>query len=162
MIKVFWLLSLFLSCTFSVSNAQGLDLTELLKQTENDFNQGVQDGKKIERDTKRKAAERAANRDRSKDVCYQLPSGSDAQTACFGKYPNSVTNERARNILLGFCHSMGDHSELSSDLSYVCSKGISACSSFDDGDAAYYCKQCGATRSWLAVYSLGHTIQCFK
>lgn len=151
-----------LSCIASVSYTQSLDLTDLLNQTESDYNQGIKDGEQIERDAARQAAERARNRDTSNDVCYQMPSGSDAQTACLGKYPNSVRNERARNILLGYCSSMGDNTELSNDLSYVCSNGVSACSSFDDGDAAYHCRQCGATPRWLAVYSLGHLIKCFN
>lgn len=113
-------------------------------------------------DEQSKAQEKARqNRDSSKDVCYQLTPGSDAQTACFGKYPHSVKNERARNILLGNCFSMGSSTELSNDLSYVCERGPSACVVFDDGDAGYWCKKCGATRTWLAVYSLGPIIQCF-
>jgi hypothetical protein len=151
--------------------AQGYD--KFLQQKSDTFDKADKNNQKwLEQEKKREikqrqenraaAARASKNRDRSKDVCYQLPSGSDAQTACLGKYPNSVKNERARNILLGYCYSMGSSSELSNDLSYVCTNGISACSSFDDGDAAYHCKQCGATRSWLAVYSLGHVIQCFK
>ena len=110
----------------------------------------------------REAAEAMRDRDRSKDVCYQLPSGSDMQTACLGDYPYAVQNERARNLLLGNCFNMGSSTELSNDLSYVCERGPSACSVFDDGDAAYWCNECDASSRWLAVYSYGRIIQCFK
>lgn len=149
-------------CSGSFSYAQSLDLTDLLNQTENDFNQGIEDGKQLERDAARRAENRAANRDRSKDVCYQLPANSDAQIACLGEHPYAIRNDRARNIVLGICYSMGSNTELSNDLTYVCENGVKACGVFDDGDAGYWCGECGATRTWLAVYSLGHIIQCYN
>lgn len=138
------------------------NLDGILEQTESDFNNKVSHYKEVDRQRAIAAAEASRNRDRSKDVCYTLPSGSDAQIACLGKYPNAVRNDRARNILLGYCYSLGASTELNDDLSYICSNGVSACSSLDNGEAAYWCGQCGGTRRWLAVYSLGHTIQCFK
>ena len=110
----------------------------------------------------KRAAEAAQRRDKSKDVCYQFKSGSDLQTACLGEYPYSVKSERARNLLLGNCYSMGSSSELSNDLSYTCERGVSGCATFDDGDAAYWCTQCNASTQWLAVYSYGRIIQCYK
>lgn len=104
---------------------------------------------------------RSSNRDRSKDVCYQLPSGSDAQIACLGEHIGAIRDDRARLIMQGNCFALGS-SDFSSDLSYVCSNGVRACSIFDNGDAAYHCRECGATRRWLAVYSLGSIIQCFN
>ncbi len=160
-----WILCLLFSIAMGNSPAYSFDLTNTLKQTEGDFNNAVKDGKRKEREAQQRAAEREErlrNRDRSNDVCYSFPSGSDVQTACLNEYPNSVKNERARNILLGYCASMGDSSDFSSALSYICSNGKSACSILKDGDAAYHCDQCGATRRWLAVYSLGRLIKCFK
>lgn len=109
----------------------------------------------------RKAAAAAAKRDRSKDVCYQLPAGSDMQTACMGDYPMAVENDRARNLLLGNCLALGPSSELTNDLSYICSNGPRACNVLDDGNAAYWCGECNASSRWLAVYSYGRVIQCY-
>ena len=64
-----------------------------------------------------------------------MPSGSDVQTACLAEYPNAVRNERVRNLLLGYCNSMGGYSELSKDLSYICTTGKSGCSVLDDTNA---------------------------
>ena len=142
------------------------DLSDALSTTKKGFESNVQKNKTIRRqneiDAARRAKERSQNRDRSKDVCYQMPSGSDVQTACLAEYPNAVRNERARNLLLGYCNSMGGYSELSKDLSYICTTGKSGCSVLDDTNAGYWCGQCGGTRRWLAVYSLGRIIQCYN
>lgn len=123
------------------------------------FDKSADEAEKEAEDTIFYVPKRSAQ-DRQKDVCYQLPAGSDAQTACLGEHIMAIRNDRARNIMLGNCLSLGS-SKSSSNLSYVCKNGPPACLTLDDGDAAYHCKQCGATRRWLAVYSLGHTIRCF-
>jgi len=104
---------------------------------------------------------RASSRDRSNDVCYQLRAGSDAQLACLGEHIAAIRDDRARYIMQGSCFGLGS-SDFSSDLSYICDNGVNACSILDDNDAAYHCRECGATRRWLAVYSLGSIIQCFN
>jgi len=142
--------------------AHSFDLRDTLKQSESGFNSALKDGKRKEREAKQRAAEREQrlkNRDRSNDVCYSFPSGSDLQNACLNEYPNLVKNERARNLLLGYCSSMGDSSDLSNALSYICDYGRKGCSLL--GEAAYHCDKCGATPRWLAVYSLGSLIQCY-
>lgn len=160
------LLALFVAPAFSA------DYSDLLNQGEGSFNQSVQENEQWLQQEKARDAQRAAeqkrhsreawkNRDRSKDVCFQLDSGSDAQTACLGKHPHAVKNDRARNILLGYCSSMGGSSRFADNLSYVCYEGKKGCSILD-GAASYWCDICGGTRRWLAVYSLGHTIQCFN
>lgn len=100
------------------------------------------------------------DRDRSDDVCYQMPTGSDAQIACLGDHVMAIRDDRARNIMLGNCYALGTD-DFSRDLSYICTNGVRACSILDNGDAAYHCGECGATRRWLATYSLGYPIQCF-
>lgn len=141
------------------------NLDGLLGDMQGDFKQGRQRNDAISAERKRKAAEKEAARsarDRSRDFCYALPAGSDAQIACLGDYPNAIRDDRARNIMLGYCYSLGSNSDFTQDLSYICSEGPRGCSLLDNGKAAYWCSECGGTRSWLAVYSLGHIIQCRK
>lgn len=145
--------------------AWALDVGGAISNVEGAFDSATQQVDRTREEIKReqagKAAERERTRDRSKDVCYSFEAGSDIQTACLNEYPMAVRNERARNILLGYCSSLGS-SDFSSELSYVCREGAGGCSALSNGDAAYWCKQCAATRPWLAVYSLGSIIQCFK
>ncbi len=137
-------------------HADGVSLGGLIERNQADFDQARRDKERAD-DAR---AARRENRDRSNDVCYSLPSGSDAETACLGKYILAIRNDRARNIMMGNCLSLGS-SKSSSELSYVCANGLNACTALSDGNASYHCKKCGATRRWLAVYSLGHVIQCF-
>jgi len=157
-----FIFSFFLVSSPSVSIGQSL--SDILQGSDKAFQDAARSSHQRVEEQRRRAAqqaeERARNRDRSNDVCYQMPSGSDAQTACFGEFPFSVRDERARNILLGHCSSLGSGT-YNSNLSYVCSVGTQGCSVLS-GDASYWCQQCGGTRRWLAVYSLGHTIQCFN
>lgn len=148
------------------SEAGSLDVQGALNSV-----QGTFDNAKKQRDLQRQknaeeaeraARERAANRDRSKDVCYQLKAGSDAQIACLGDHIHAIKDKRAQNIMLGYCYSLGSSSDFNDDLSYICSEGKRGCNILEDGKAAYWCGECGGTRRWLAVYSLGTIIQCFK
>lgn len=146
-------------------NSQSLDVGGALKSVQGEFDRAKDNRDDIReqnaQEAARRAAEAARNRDRSKDVCYQLPSGSDAQIACFGDHVMAIRDDRARNIMLGNCLVLGG-SDFSNDLGYICQNGKTACSILSNGTAAYNCETCGASRRWLAVYSLGHTIQCFK
>ena len=156
-----------LAMTAPVPSAAGsLDvqgaLNSLQGEYENSKKQRDLQRKQNAQEAARKAKENAANRDRSKDVCYQMESGSDAQTACLGEHVYAIRDKRAQNIMLGHCYSLGASSDFNSDLSYVCSEGKRGCSILDDGEASYWCGECGGTRRWLAVYSLGTIIQCFK
>lgn len=141
------------------------DFTDLLRRGESSFRSEHQAHRDSISEQRRRAAaaarERERNRDRSRDVCYQLSAGSDAQLACLGDNVYAIRNERARNILLGHCHSLGS-SSFDRDLGYICSVGSSGCHSLRNGDASYWCTQCGGTRRWLAVYSLGHVLQCYR
>lgn len=152
------LLTLLLISPMGVS-AQGLQ--GALDETRGDFNERFNDTQNAREQRQRERQQAAQSRDRSRDVCYSLPNGSDAQTACLGDHPYAVKNERARNLLLGQCYAFSASNELSQDLSYICANGVNSCSLLE-GDAAYWCHECDGTRRWLAVYSLGHIIQCFK
>lgn len=160
MSKIFPIFVFLFGYVASVSIAQSLDLTDLLNQTESDYNQGLERGEQIERDAARQAAERARNRDTSNDFCYAI-SNQDAQNSCLGE-PYRVTNLRAQNILLGNCYAFDTNTDFTRHLQYICTEGKRGCSLLDDSTAAYQCDQCGGTRRWLATYSLGTTIQCFK
>lgn len=158
--KILPLFALLFSFIASASHGQSLDLTDLLNQTESDYNQGLKDGEQIERDIARQAAERARNRDTSNDFCYSIDN-EDARQACLGE-PYLVSNLRARNILLGNCYAFDSNTDFDRDLQYICSEGKNGCSLLDNSTASYQCNQCGGTRRWLATYSLGTIIQCFK
>lgn len=105
---------------------------------------------------------REQQRDRSRDFCYSLPMGSDAEKACRGEFVVTIQNDRARNILQGYCGALGASTELNRDLSYICDTGVKGCPLLDNSDAAHWCTQCGGTRNWLATYSLGYMIKCFR
>lgn len=138
-----------------ISLALDIDSSELLKGSDA-TQKTLDDNVKKEREA---AAKRARERDRTDDVCFTLPAGSDAQTACLGKHPMAVRSEVARNLLLGNCGAVyGDGSDLNKNLSYACSHGVDGCFSFK-GDAAYWCKQSDASKRWLAVYSYGYIIK---
>ena len=100
------------------------------------------------------------NRDRSKDVCFQFASNTDARRTCLGEEIGLIEDERARNIMFGYCASLGD-GELARGLADICDRGADSCFQLDDTQAAIYCEKCGGTRNWLATYSLGHLIKCF-
>lgn len=152
---------------FNVSGAvtaQSLDLTGVLDDTRDDFNAGIREGEQIAKDQARRAAERAAersrNRDNSNDFCYSIEN-QNAQNACL-EMPYAVTDSRAQNILLGNCYAFNTNSDLSRSIQYICAEGRRGCTLLDDSTAAYHCDQCGGTRRWIATYSLGTIIQCFK
>ena len=141
-----------------ISPASALDLSsdiDAAKQSHSDRTNKM-NSKRAER------VQRSQSRDRSDDVCYQLKVGSDAQIACLGDHIFAIKNDRARNIMLGNCNHFGASTSLDADLSYICNTGPKACSILNNNDAAYWCQQCDASRRWMAVYSLGRTIQCFK
>lgn len=141
-----------------------LDLTGTLNATRGEMSQAAEENKQNRKNinAQRKAAseERARTRDQSWDICYQLPTGSDVQTACLGEYPHAISNDNARDLALGRCGGVSGSSFMD-DLSYVCSRGVDGCNAIDDNDGAYWCRRCGATNRWLSTYALGTMIQCY-
>ncbi len=144
----------------NVSNAESL--RGLLDQSQTEFESAQEQNANDRIEAQRAAKAAAAQRDRSRDFCFALPSGSDAQKACRNEFVLTIEDKRAWNIMQGYCGSLDTSSELNRDISYICSVGASGCSLLDDSDASYMCRECGGTRSWLATYSLGYAIQCFK
>lgn len=144
----------------NVSTAESL--RGLLDQSQTEFKSAQDQNAKDRIAAQEEAARRAAQRDRSRDFCFALPNGSDAQKACRSEFVSSIEDKRAWSIMHGFCGSLGPSSDFNNDLSYICSVGSSGCGLLDDSDASYWCRECGGTRSWLATYSLGYIIQCFK
>lgn len=131
-----------------------LDLTSDIKEAENSHKKNASKmlkkrNQRIERWNKALAPE---------NFCYRF-SDVDTQNACFG-HSNRVQNIDARNILLGNCYVLREQLK-DNGVSYACDKGVKGCGAIKNGSAAYNCQQCKGTRSWLAVYSLGSTIQCF-
>lgn len=156
---------LFMSFALIPFPAFSFDLTDTLSETREGFQKDLNHRQRVQNETARRQKEEAdrrwRNRDKFQDACYKFEVGSDIHTACMGEFPATIRNERARNIMQGYCGALGSDS-FSSDLSYVCSRGVSGCSILRNGDAAYACQQCGGTRRWLAVYSLGGLIKCYK
>jgi hypothetical protein len=154
-----------LGLTFSSpTHAGSIDVGGLIDSVEDDYNETIEKTKRVRKknadDAKRKAAESARNRDKTNDFCYAIDN-QDAQNACLG-LPYAVEDERARNILLGNCYAFKTNSKLSQHLQYICTEGKRGCSLLKDATASYQCGQCGGTRQWIATYSLGVTINCYR
>lgn len=162
---VHFLVALVLSACVVPFPALSLDLTETLSETLPGFQKDQSKRQQIQNETARRQKEEAdrrwRNRDKFQDACYKFKAGSDIHTACMGQYPNTIRNDRARNIMQGYCGTLGSD-PFSSRLSYVCDRGVSGCSILENSKASYACQQCGGTRRWLAVYALGGIIMCHK
>jgi hypothetical protein len=156
-IRIHLLASFLLLFSMVVGVAEGIDLNSDLDAASTSHGQRAD--KMLERREERQ--NNWANRDKSKDVCFMLPSGSDAHYACM-EMPAVVKDKRAQNILYGYCGSLGPSSKMNRALEFVCYEGKKGCGIINDSNAAYWCDQCGGTRKWLAVYSLGHVIQCHR
>ena len=92
------------------------------------------------------------------DYCLNASFSGDVKYSCLQK-PNFVTNEDARNVLLGNCYSLSS-SAINVGYGEVCAAKKAGCHKIKDEQLMFACMSCSGSRKWAATAIAGHVFSC--
>jgi len=90
--------------------------------------------------------------------CLNASFSGNVKYSCLEK-PNFVTNEDARNVLLGNCYSL---SKSATNIGYgeVCAAKKAGCHKIKNEQLMFACMSCSGSRKWAATAISGHVFRC--